>query len=55
MKVLNNVLNIFCKMLTKYFAFWCPKESMKEYSNIDCSEMEFMEYENYYIASTRWR
>ena len=55
MKVLNNVLNVFCKMLTKYFAFWCPKENINNTTYADCSAVEFVEYENYYAAVTRWR
>ena len=54
MKILSSTLNVFCKMLTKYFAFWCPKENINDSSYVDHSEVEFMEYENYYVESTRW-
>ncbi len=48
MKVLN-------KALTKYFAFWCPEENVNDSTHIDCVEVEFVEYERYYLATTRWR
>ncbi len=55
MKVLNKALNVFCKALTKYFAFWCPEVNVNDTTHIDCAEVEFVEYERYYLAITRWR
>ncbi len=54
MKVLNNVLNVFCKMLTKYFLLWCPKEVVKDCRCAECDGKEYREYLKYYKTGTRW-
>ena len=54
MKVLNQTLNVICKMLTKYFLLWCPKEVTKDCSCNQCNEAELAQYQKYYNRVTRW-
>lgn len=54
MKVLGKTMDVICKIMTKYFLIWCPKEAVGKFTNTKCCDKKQAEYEEYYTGATRW-
>ena len=54
MKLLGKTLDIICKVMTKYFLIWCPKDTVVELLKSNNTDDEFDEYKTYYTKTTRW-
>ncbi len=54
MKTIKRCFSVFCKLLTKYFLFWCPDDRIKDCSCRECSEKDLEQYYKFYNRTTRW-